>query len=117
MVLGEDALICDFAETYHVLDLRGLSPKLAAILAIGLSDSSRIKMKIANKHLTLDQTIATAILDRTNLLLWLKTKDAQRGTNRPKSLLEALENPKEREYKVFSTIEDFERMRAELIRG
>lgn len=115
--LDEEMLICDFAETYHVLDMRGLSPRLAAILALGLSESSRIKLKIANKRLSFDQTIATATLDRVNMLLWSKTKDAQRGVNRPQSLLEALENPKERDYKVFDSIEDFEKKRAELIRG
>lgn len=113
--LDEESLICDLAETYHVLDMRGLSPRLAAILAIGLSDSSRIKRKAANRRLTLEETLITAILDRTNMLLWAKTKDAQRGANRPKSLLEELENPKVKDYKVFNTIEDFERKRAELI--
>lgn len=113
--LDEDSLICDFAETYHVLNMRGLSPKLVAILAIGLSDSSRIKRKVANKRLTFEEALITAILDRTNLLLWTKTKDAQRGANRPKSLLEEFENPKEKDFKVFNTIEDFERKRAELI--
>ena len=49
------------------------------------------------------------------MLLWAKTKDAQRGSNRPKSLLAELENPKEKDFKVFNTIEDFERKRAELI--
>lgn len=116
--LDEDMLICDFAETYHVLDLRGLSPKMAAILAVGLPDTSRIKMKIANRRLTLEQMLMTAVLDRTNMLLWSKTKDAQRGANRPKSLLEALESqPIEKDYKVFNSIEEFERKRSELIRG
>lgn len=113
--LDEDSLICDLAETYHILNMRGLSPKLVAILAVGLSESSRIKRKIANRRLTFEETLMTAILDRTNMLLWAKTKDAQRGSNRPKSLLAELENPKEKDYKVFNTIEDFERKRAELI--
>ena len=113
--LDEEALICDFAETYHVFDMRGLSPKMAAILAIGLSDSSRIKRKIVNRRLTLEETLLAAILDRESMLLWAKTKDAARGTNRPRSVLETLENPKEKDYKVFNTIADFERKRAELI--
>ena len=115
IVLDEDSLTCDLAETYHIFNMRGLSPKLVSVLAVGLSDSSRIKMKASNRRLTFEQTLFTAILDRTNLLLWAKTKDAQRGANRPKSLLEELENPKEKDFKVFNTIEDFERKRAELI--
>lgn len=116
IVLDEESLICDFAETYHVLDMRGLSPRLAAILAVGLPDSSRIKMKVADRKLTLDQTLMAAVLDRTNMILWFKTKDAQRGANRPKSVFEALENPKQqKDFKVFNSVEEFERRRAELI--
>ena len=33
---GEDELVCDFAETYHILDLRALPVPLAATLAWGL---------------------------------------------------------------------------------
>ena len=115
IILDEDSLICDLAETYHVLDMRGLSPRLVAILAIGLSDSSRIKRKAANRRLTFEETMMAAILDRTNWLLWTKTKEAQRGANKPKSILETLENPKEKDFKVFNSIEDCERKRAELI--
>lgn len=115
IILDEDSLICDLAETYHVFDMRGLSPKLVAILAVGLSDSSRIKRKAANRRLTFEETMIAAILDRTNMLLWAKTRDAQRGANRPKSILDALENPKEKDFKVFNSIEDFEQKRKELI--
>lgn len=114
--LDEESLICDLAETYHVLDMRGLSPKLVAILAIGLSDSSRIKRRIANRKLTLEQTLLAAILDGTYTLIWTKTKNAAKGRNKPNSILNMLENKKEeKEYKVFTSIEDFERKRAELI--
>jgi hypothetical protein len=114
--LDEDALICDFAETYHVLDMRGLSPKLVAVLAIGLPDSSRIKRRIVNKKLTLEQTLQASILDGIYTLLWSKTKDALKGRNRPSSVLNILEDSKtEKEYKVFTSVEEFERKRAELI--
>lgn len=113
--LDEEALICDLAETYHILDMRGLPPRLVAILAIGLSDSSRIKMSIAGRHTSFTDSLLAAIFDKVNLLLWSKTKDAQRGTNRPKSLFEALENPKEKtQYSKFTSIEEFEKKRAEI---
>lgn len=114
--LDEEAVICDLAETYHVFDMRGLSPRMAAILAIGLPDSSRIKRRISNRKLTLDQTLLALILDSTNTLIWTKTKDAAKGRNRPSSVLNMLESKKEeKEYKVFNSIEEFERKRAELI--
>lgn len=115
--LDEDALICDFAETYHVLNMRGLSPRLAAILAVGLSDSSRIKMQIAGKKISFTDSLLVAIFDKVNLLTWLRSKDAIKGINRPKSLYDALENPKvtNSPYQKFDSVEDFERVRAEIL--
>jgi len=43
--LDENALICDFAETYHIYDYRQLPPTRVAVFACGLRDDSRIKMK------------------------------------------------------------------------
>ncbi len=47
LALDEDAVICDFAETYHVLDFWALPVPLLATLASGLGEDSRIKMKMA----------------------------------------------------------------------
>ena len=116
--LDEDALICDLAETYHILNYRGLSPKLVAVLCIGLSDDSRIKKEISNRKLNLDEFLLAALVDRMSLLVWLKTEDARHDRNRPKSILGALEDKREKsKYQGFDTIEEFERKRAELLRG
>lgn len=115
--LDEDSLICDLAETYHIINYKELSPRLVATLSCGLSNDSRIKRKIANRRLTLEETLSAATLDRLSQILWTKTKDAQKNRNRPKSILDALENPVEREFKSFSSIEEFERKRAELLKG
>ena len=48
--LDEDALICDFAETYHIYDYRSLPASMAATLAVGLRDDSRIKRKIIQEE-------------------------------------------------------------------
>ena len=42
-----DAVICDLAETYHVLDYRALPVDLLATLCAGLHEDSRIKMELA----------------------------------------------------------------------
>lgn len=117
--LDEEAVICDLAETYHVLDYRGLSPKLVAVLCSGLSKDSRIKKKISNRKLSVEETLLAALVDRASFVAWTKTKDAQRGVNRPKSVLAILEKeePKEKVYKGFDSIAEFERKRAELLRG
>ena len=42
----ESALICDFAETYHIYDYRALPVSYAATLAYGLRSDSRIRLKL-----------------------------------------------------------------------
>lgn len=114
--LDEDALICDLAETYHVLNYRELSPKLVAVLCSGLSPDSRIKRKIVNRNLKLDEYLLAAIVDRLSLLVWFKTEDGQKNRNKPKSIVKAFEEPpSEPQYKGFNTVEEFERKRAELL--
>ena len=115
--LDEDAVICDLAETYHILNYRGLSLKLVATLVNGLSDDSRIKMKVAKRRLTLDNALAAATVDRLTQLLWTKTEDAKRGRNKPQSILDILEHPPERHHQSFSSVEEFERRRAQIMRS
>ncbi len=113
--LDEDALICDLAETYHVLDYRALPPRLVAVLASGLPDNSRIKKKISGKTLSLTDFFVASILDGVRVLVWSKTKDAEKGRNFPKSVVEMYESPKKSDYQAFDSIEDFERRRAEIL--
>ena len=42
----ESALICDFAETYHIYDYSALPVSYAATLAYGLRSDSRIRLKL-----------------------------------------------------------------------
>ena len=115
--LDEDAIICDLAETYHILDYRGLSLRLVATLVNGLSDDSRIKRKVAKRRLTLNDALTAATVDRLSQLLWTKTEDAKRGRNRPQSILNMLEHPPERNNQAFSSVEAFERKRAQILRS
>lgn len=82
----EDALICDFAEYYHILNWRELPAKLAATLAVGLTPESRIKQAITGAKAPTSLILQAAILDRLSLLVWLNSADGQKGRNRPKSL-------------------------------
>lgn len=47
LATDEDAFRCDMAETYHILDYKALPVETLAVLAFGLRENSRIKMKIA----------------------------------------------------------------------
>lgn len=106
----EDALICDFAETYHIYDFRALPATTAAALAAGLPRDSRIFRELSGFELTLTETLLAAGVDILNLLLWSRTKDAESGRNKPKSVLNALADSgdkKENNMRAFDTPEEF----------
>jgi len=106
--VGEDDLICDFAETYHVLDWRGLPVMLAATLAAGLPDSSRIKCRMAGLKQPLETLLLAKITDLLNLWLWAHTQDGEAGRNQPASIVQAMTRREpERKHKVFRNGADF----------
>lgn len=86
----EDALICDFAETYHIFNYRDLPVLQAATLAIGLRPDSRIKQKLSGMNGSRELMLLAAAVDRLSLLVWSKTTDAERGINKPVSVLATL---------------------------
>lgn len=89
MATDEDALVCDFAETYHVYDYRQLKPSYAATLAAGLREGSRIRTVLGGIPTPLPLYLQMAELDALNLIAWLNSSDGADGKNRPKSLLKA----------------------------
>ncbi len=98
----EDALICDFAETYHIFDWRALPVRLAATLAAGLPETSRIRMKMAGAKMTASLLMQAAMVDRLSLLVWMQTKDGQKNRHRPQSVAEMLTGKEKR-----STVQAF----------
>lgn len=106
--LDEGALICDFAETYHVLDWRALPARTAATLAMGLGPDSRIMQKISGTPANADTLLLTMIADALHVLIWQNTRDGVKGRNRPKSILQTiLDGSPERETSSFESVEDF----------
>ena len=107
----ETALICDMAETYGIYDWRALPLETAAALASGLREDSRIKRKIAGMPVDTMTLLTAMIVDRLSLLVWSKTKDAEKGENRPGSIVEkilSLDKKEENEVEGFQTPEDFQ---------
>lgn len=82
----EDALVCDFAETYQVFDYKSLPARFAATLAAGLRDDSRIKMKMAGVSYSTETLMLAMAVDRLSLLFWARTEDGQKNRNRPESI-------------------------------
>jgi hypothetical protein len=114
----ETALICDLAETYGILDWRALPLKTAAALSSGLRENSRIKMKIAGRTAQSDIILLAAVVDRLSLLVWAKTKDSEKGINRPESIaakMLGIDKEEKKQYSVFRTPEEFEEARRRAI--
>ena len=119
VVFDEDALICDMAETYGIFDLYALPVKLAATLAVGLREDSRIKIKMSGMKMDFQKYILAALFDKVNWLCWTKTKDAQHGTHVPESILDLLLQTEKQnsadEFVVFDSPEAFEAARQKLL--
>lgn len=115
----EDSLICDFAETYHIYQWRGLAVKYAAVLAFGLSEDSRIKRVLTKRKVTLQTMLTASTVDALNILVWMKTKDGAKHRNQPQSVLRMLTETQDESKKIlaFDSAEEFERKRRELLKG
>ena len=114
--LDEDALICDLAETYGIYDYRQLPAQKVAVFAFGLKEDSRIKMALSNQKVPFETLLMASTLDR--LLVWFKTKDGQKGANRPTMIAQKLVGEeKERDEMVFSSGEEFEAYRQRILDG
>ena len=118
--LDEDALICDFAETYGVYDYRSLPVGLAATFAVGLRDNSRIKIKMNGMQLPFEDYMLAAIYDGINWIRWSKTKDGYNGVNMPSRILDQFyektdESESVDDVVVFDTPDAYEKARAEIL--
>lgn len=103
-------LICDMAETYHILNYRGLPLRLAATLACGLGPDSRIVqyytgIKPANRNVL----IAT-VTDAVNVVTY-----ALAGGKKPPTRIAEILTGQTESRDGFDTPEDFEAARAELL--
>jgi hypothetical protein len=88
--MDEDLLVCDFAEFYHLFNYRELPLKYAAALYVGLPEKARIKMKLSGAKIDTQTALLAIIADRLGLLVWQNSTDGRKGTNKPKSIFEAM---------------------------
>ena len=82
------------------------------MLAVGLHDEARIKRKVGGIPCGIGLLVDAVIADRLGLLVWMKTKDAEKGRNRPKSIVDMLMNGEAPSEKAFDSAADFEAARA-----
>lgn len=115
---AKEELLCDFAEYYHIYDLRQFSVQYIAILAKGLRPDSRTKMKISDTEVTFEKMAMATLIDGVNTLIWQNTKGGRTGRNRPQSVAAKLINRgQEKEIEGFDSVIDFEKARARIIMG
>lgn len=116
--LDEDAVYCDFAETYHIYDIERLPARRAAALAVGLGENSRIRRVANGMKVSIGTYLLASIVDGVNTIVWMLSKDGSDNVNRPKSIVAALtgkENGASGDFEVYETGADFEAARRKLI--
>lgn len=102
LAADRDALYCDLAEQYHLLEPERLGPARLAVLACGLREPTRIRRAMGGSKADEQTQLLLAMLDQLRLLTWMQSRDAQHGRNRPPSLLrQALEQPQQRRIETF----------------
>ena len=114
----EGALICDFAETYHIYNWRSLPARYAATLAAGLKPDSRIKLKLSGVSWSLQTMLLAAIADATSLLVWQGSQAAVDGKPPPKSFYEVIlgKNKVKNSVAGFSSATEFLAWREKMMR-
>lgn len=115
----EEELICDMAETYHVFNWRELPLKTAAILASGLPQDSRSRMKLSGQKLKTTESMLLALLDDLRTLTWAFLQaHSETKIPAPRSVLkQALEHDQQPKVLSFRTPEEFELRRRQIIEG
>lgn len=115
----ENALICDFAEIYHIFAWRQLPARLAATLAAGLTPDSRIKLKLSGSPGPVNSMLLAMILDCCRLIFWQHSRSAFEGKKPPPSLFKQLYGKpnKEQPDKGFASGKDFSVWREKMLNG
>lgn len=114
--LNEDALICDFAETYHIYNYRALPVQLAATLAAGLGDNSRIMRLLNNQPEKSEIILLSGILDSLHAIIYGLSDGS---SDRPQSIVSMLFNGEEKPAKncmSFDSAEEFEAYRDKIVK-
>lgn len=112
LATDRDAVICDLAETYHILDYNALPVPTLAVLASGLRENSRIKMKMAGLQYIPLELVAPQIADSLTMIRY----DLAGEKKHPKLLFDIVHgNIERKEYRGFASGADFEAERKRIL--
>lgn len=73
-------------------------------------------LKLSENKVPIEIMLLASMVDDLALLVWSKTKNAEKGQKRPKSILKELLNTKEDELISFESSEEFNRAREKIIK-
>lgn len=106
-----DELTCDMAETYGIFDIKRVPASLAATLAVGLRDDSRVKRAASNAPCSDEIILLASIADSLRWIVWSNTEDGANNRNRPASIMEYYTKQSrpesESEFETFESPEEF----------
>lgn len=106
--VDRDAVICDLAETYHLLDYRSVPVMMLATLCAGLHEDSRIKMRLMGMNRIAPSFAFVRIADTLVLILHALIGEK----SRPKLYQDIMTDKlKKKKTTGFSSIEEFEEAR------
>ncbi len=116
--VGEAALICDFAQFYHIYDLDQFPLKRQAILACGLPEDARIIRKIIKQKVPTNTLLLMAVIDSIRDLeyQYVVSHSKKKKLQRPKSLLSTLQE-KQTEVASYDTEEEYEAAKRRIVGG
>ena len=113
-----DALACDFAQVYHIIDWKRLPLRTAAVFAQGLPEDSRIMRRLSGARIGVDTALLARIADGVALIAWMLSEDGSRGVNRPKSIFDILLGGGETEKpQSYASAAEFRAAWSEITRG
>lgn len=72
-------------------------------------------LKIQNQRVPIETLLMARMVDNLSILIWLKTKDGQKGQNKPVFFTDLLTDSKEEKPIGFATGEDFEKERRRIL--
>ena len=118
VAIDENALICDFAEVYHIFNWRALPARLSATLAMGLRPDARIMLKLSGVQIPVNTQLLAITADAARVIAWQNTEDGRRGRNAPVSVFATLIGTDREETGAgFESTEEFISWREEMIGG
>lgn len=117
--LDREAVICDFAEAYHIYTFKGLSARYIATLAIGLRENSRIKLKMIGVKNCIPSIILNALLiDSVRDIRYMLAKYLSLETERGESIVDLIYGNEQSAKKTgYSSVQEFEEAREKIIKG